>query len=124
VPNTISGWQARLCTLSANAEKPIRVVGFVGERTWVPYPADRKSLPLQEWNLASRRLRNHFLITTIFLMTTDWGEQQPICYASRLVAVPASPAAHEQAEDAIVQFSGPILEDMRRRRRLGRSGWK
>jgi hypothetical protein len=57
-------------------------------------------------------------------MTTDWGEQQPICDPPRLAAVPASPAAHERAADAIVQFSGPILEDMRRRRRLGRSGWK
>jgi len=60
------------------------------------------------------------LITTIFLMSTYWEEQKPICYAS----LPASPAAREQAEDAIVQFSGLILEDMRRRRRLGRSGWK
>jgi hypothetical protein len=35
-----------------------------------------------------------------FLMTTYWEEQQRISYTS----VPASPAAHEQAEDAI---SGP-----------------
>jgi hypothetical protein len=64
------------------------------------------------------------LITTIFLMSTYWEEQQPICHASQPAELPASPAAREQAEDAIVQFSGLILEDMRRRRRLGRSGWK
>jgi hypothetical protein len=57
-------------------------------------------------------------------MTTSSDEKQRIGYASPLAALPASPAAHEQAEDAIVQFSGPILEDMRRRRRLARSGWK
>jgi len=64
------------------------------------------------------------LITTIFLMSTYWEEQQPICYAPRPAELPPGPAAHEQAEDAIVRFSGLILEDMRRRRRLGRSGWK
>jgi hypothetical protein len=56
-------------------------------------------------------------------MTTCSDETQRIGYASRLAALPASPAAHEQVEDAIVEFCGPILEDMRRRRRLGRSGW-
>jgi hypothetical protein len=56
-------------------------------------------------------------------MTTSSDETQRIGYASRLDALPVSPAAHEHAEDAIVQFCGPILEDMRRRRRLGRSGW-
>ena len=58
-----------------------------------------------------------------FPMTTRSDEKQRIGYASRLAALPANPAAHEQAEDAIAQFCGPILEDMRRRRRLGRSGW-
>jgi hypothetical protein len=56
-------------------------------------------------------------------MTRCSDAKQRIGHASRLAAPPAIPAAHEQAEDAIAQFCGPILEDMRRRRRLGRSGW-
>ena len=34
------------------------------------YPADRKTFPVDKWNLASQRLRNHCPITTIFLMPT------------------------------------------------------
>ena len=34
------------------------------------YPADRKTFPIDKWNLASQRLRNHCSITTIFLMPT------------------------------------------------------
>ena len=49
--------------------------------------------------MASQRLWNHYLMTTISLMTTYWEEQQPIGYASGLAAVPASRPAHEQAEE-------------------------
>src|SRR6476646_8196714 len=33
------------------------------------YPADRKTFPIDKWNLASRRLRKHCSITTISVMT-------------------------------------------------------
>ena len=49
--------------------------------------------------MASQRLWNHYLMTTISLMTTYWEEQQPSWYASGLAAVPASRPAHEQAEE-------------------------
>jgi hypothetical protein len=34
------------------------------------YPADRKTFPLDKWNLAFQRLRRHDLIATISVMTT------------------------------------------------------
>jgi hypothetical protein len=68
------------------AVEPIRVVGFVAERTLVACPADRKIFPFRKWNLAFQRLQNHHLIMTISFMTTSWEEQQPISYASRLAA--------------------------------------
>jgi hypothetical protein len=57
--------------------------------------------PFQEWTLASQRLRSHFVIRTICLMTTYWEEQQPIWYALRLAGAAASPAAHEQAKPSL-----------------------
>ena len=59
--------------------------------------------------MASQRLRNHYLMTTISLMTTYWEEQQPSWYASGLAAVPASRPAHEQAEefDRSIQSESP-----------------
>ena len=48
-------------------------------------------------------------------MTTCSDEQHRTSYAARLAALPAGPAAPEHTGDAIVQFCGPILEDMRRR---------
>jgi hypothetical protein len=49
---------------------------------WVGLPDGQKTLPVQLWNLASQRLRNHVVITTISLMTTYCEERQRISHRS------------------------------------------
>ena len=59
--------------------------------------------------MASQRLWNYYLMTTISLMATYCEEQQPSWYASGLAAVLASRPAHEQAEecDRSIQSESP-----------------
>lgn len=67
-------------------------------------PGGEETLAVQEWNLASQQLRNRCLISTISLMTTNTEQPQAMWHVSGPAEVLASPAAHEQADDAIVQF--------------------
>jgi len=61
-------------------------------------------LPFRNGNLASQRLRNRCVISTIFLMTTNTEQPRAIRSISGLAEVLTSPTAHEQADEAIVQF--------------------
>jgi hypothetical protein len=61
------------CAAAARAKSPRATSRAEGHGA---YPADRKTFPIDKWNLASQRLRKHCSITTISVMTlfTQKGE--------------------------------------------------
>ena len=54
------------CAAAARAKSPRATSRAEGHGA---YPADRKTFPIDKWNLASQRLRKHCSITTISVMT-------------------------------------------------------
>src|SRR6185436_10816498 len=69
------------CAAAARAKSPRATSRAEGHGA---YPADRKTFPIDKWNLASQRLRKHCSITTISVMTlfTQKGEHNRVAAAA------------------------------------------